>query len=55
MGVVKVELIHRLKWRALLERWNEEHPEDRFEDYRHVREYCMGGVKAVTELNFNWL
>jgi len=45
---------HRAKWRILLEQWNEEHPEDRFEDYRHFREYCMRGVKAVIALNFSW-
>jgi hypothetical protein len=43
---------HRPKWRVLLERWNAEHLEDRFENYRHFREYCRRGVKAIIELNF---
>src|SRR5215211_7562755 len=35
---------NRPSWRVLCERWNKEHPKDRFEDYRHFRTYFTRGT-----------
>jgi hypothetical protein len=34
-------------WRVLCKRWNKEHPNDQFKDYRHFRTYFTRGAEAV--------
>ena len=40
---------NRPSWRVLCDRWNKEHPKDRFEDYRHFRTYFTRGAEAVKQ------
>ena len=37
----------RPSWRVLCKRWNREHPNDPFKDYRHFRTCFMRGAEAV--------
>jgi hypothetical protein len=34
--------------------WNQERPEEQFEDYRHLRTYFKRAEEAVRECNFGW-
>jgi hypothetical protein len=40
----------RLSWRVLCQRWNDKHPDQRFEEWRHFREYAKRGVTATLSL-----
>ena len=44
-----------LSWPELLKRWNQtvSDPEDRFEDYRHLRTYFKRAEETITEYNFD--
>jgi hypothetical protein len=44
---------NRPSWPLLCERWNQEHPEDQFKDYRHLRTYFKRAEEAVTEHSFD--
>ncbi len=39
-------------WPTLRDEWNREHPDDRFEDYRHMRGSFERGCRWIEEANF---